>query len=73
MSRSRRKAFKAVCGSSAGIKWYKRWHSKRERAKLRNEMAHDNHDVAYQLIPWDEWDCPRDGYRMTEDPKFRRK
>ena len=75
MSRSRRRhLFIPHAGhSSESMKWYKQYHNGRNRAKLRTMLANGNYDVGYELIPWDEWDCPRDGYRLMEDPVYGRK
>ena len=72
MSRSRRKLFMPVA-SGHGMKWYKSFHNGRNRARLRSMLASGNYDVGYELIPWNEWDCPRDGKQLIEDPKYERK
>jgi len=72
MSRSRRKLFMPLCGND-GIKWYKQYHNGRNRARLRTMLASGNYDVGYELIPWNEWDCPRDGKQLIKDPIYERK
>ena len=59
--------------TDSGIKWYKQYHNGRNRAKLRSMLAHGNYDVGYELIPWNEWDCPRDGKQLIKDPIYERK
>lgn len=72
MSRSRRKLFMPMA-SDDGIRWFKQYHNGRNRAKLRAMLASGNYDVGYELIPWNEWDTPRDGYTLIKDPKDERK
>ena len=73
MSRSKRKLFMPVGGAKRGIKWYKRYFNHKNRTKLRTMLASGEYDVGYQLVRWNEWDCPRDGYTQIKDPKYERK
>ncbi len=68
MSRSRKRTpIRSVCLIRAGeVAAFKRMRARRERARLRTALdnmtpAEDGEDLAVELAPWDEWDCPRDG------------
>ena len=64
MSNSRRHA--PVC-SDHRLGWYRRFRAHRERARLLQRLRHGNYDVDFELSPWDEWDCPRDGKQWEPD------
>jgi hypothetical protein len=74
MSRSRRKTpVIGICGNDGSEKVYKRIRAGKERARLRELIAHERYDDAmFELAPWDEWDTARDGKhyvagRMDDD------
>lgn len=61
MSRSYRHTPVAGIASWNGIKWYKRVWNSRERRRWKDAIAHGLYEEAEWTIPWNEWDCPRDG------------
>jgi hypothetical protein len=68
MSRSYRKTpIIGVCGSD-GMRAYKAYRAGQERARVRGKLAHGDYDgLEFELAPWDEWDCPRDGKEWWGD------
>ena len=66
----------SVVGTRSGeVRKYKQQRARRERAHLRvlrrNALLGDEEaaeQMAVELAPWDEWDCPRDGKVRLCDP-----
>lgn len=67
----------SVVGTRSGeVRRYKQQRARRERAHLRvlrraallgdGEAAEQ---MAVELTPWNEWDCPRDGKMRLRDPQ----
>ncbi len=51
---------------SAG--WYRRFRAKRERARLRDRLrCWEFEGLEFELFPWNEYDCPRDGKKWDPD------
>ena len=77
MSKSyKRNPVSSVLSTRPGeVRRYKQQRARRERACLRvlrrdallgDEEATEQ--MAVELAPWNEWDCPRDGKRWLRDP-----
>ena len=69
MSRSYRKTpYHGLAGTSAGsMKWYRRaWNSK-ERRRWKNAIASGDYENAEWILPWNEWDSPRDGIAYDQE------
>jgi hypothetical protein len=80
MSRSYRKTrITGIAETNAGsMKWYKRYHSSQERMRVREAIHAQEYELLEnEIVPWNEWDTPRDGKRYWHDDewweKIRRK
>lgn len=50
------------CYNARSLMWFKKNHSREERRLLREVLRSGNFEAAeVELVPWDEWNCPRDG------------
>ena len=48
--------------------WYKRFRAHLERARLLSRLRHGDYEgLEFELAPWNEYDCPRDGKKWDPD------
>jgi len=74
MSRSYRKTpIFRLCGGQSE-KWYKRYHSSRERARAKDAIRHGNFLLLhFRQARWDEWSTSRDGKTAWWEVKYDKK